>query len=100
MQTPFAVRINGSPANSYQFRPAAANITYSVQYDYEQARIYAGMSITEWDALPGTRQWIPDSGGRCKCDLIILYRMSQFIPAAANDAQGREMERKAKQKGR
>ena len=92
--------MNGSPADHYQFRPAAASITYALAFECEQARIYAGMSIAEWDALPGTRQWIPPSGGRSKCDLLILYRMSQFIPAAANDAQGREMERKAKLKGR
>lgn len=64
------------------------------------ARIHAGVSIAEWTALPGTRQWLPEGGGRCKADLLILYRMSNFIPAAASDAQARESERKAKMRGR
>lgn len=70
-------------------------------YEEEQARIYAGMSITEYDALPGTPQWIdPEKGGRSKSDLVMLYRMSNYIPAVAHDAAAREMERKAKQPGR
>ena len=71
-----------------------------MEYECESARIHAGMSIAEWDALPGTRQWLdPETGGRSKCDLLILYRMSNFIPAASNDAQAREVERKSRRKG-
>jgi len=94
------VRVNGAPADEYTFRPSAATITYSMEYECEMARIHAGVSITEWDALPGTRQWLSDAGGRCKCDLLILYRMANFIPAAANDAQARETERKARNRPR
>ncbi len=99
-QSPFAVKVNGSSADSYNFRPSAASITYSLEYESEMARVFAGLSIAEWSAMPGTRQWIPPTGGRCKCDILILYRMSNFIPAAANDAQSREMERKSKRGGR
>lgn len=97
-QSPFGVKVNGAPANQYNFLPSAATISYTIEYECEMARIFAGLSITEWDAMPGTRQWIPDTGGRCKCDILILYRMSNFIPAASNDAQSREAERKAKQR--
>jgi len=59
------------------------------------------MSPSEWDELPGTPQWIdPETGGRSKSHIVILFRMSNLIPSAAQDAQAREMERKAKQKGR
>lgn len=72
-------------------------IGYSMAYEEEQARIYAGMSTTEYDGLPGTPMWLDSENGqsRSKCHIIILYRMSHAIPAASNDAQGREMERKA-----
>ena len=70
-------------------------------FEAEQARIYAGIPIAEWDGMPGTDQWIdPHQGGRSKCDIIMLYRMSNAIPAASNDAQSREMERNAKRRGR
>lgn len=66
-------------------------------FEEEQARLHAGVSIQEWDALPGTQAWInPETGGRCKSDLIMLYRMSNWIPAAAQDASARQMERESK----
>jgi len=92
--------VNGAPADHYHFRPAAASISYALEYECESARIYAGISIAEWTLMPGTRQWLPETDGRCKCDILILYRMSNFIPAAANDAQAREMERKSRRPGR
>jgi hypothetical protein len=72
-------------------------VAYAFEYECECARIYAGISIAEWDAMPGTRQWLVS--GRCKCDLVILYRMSNFIPSAVQDAQGREIERKQRTRG-
>lgn len=66
-------------------------------YENEQARLYAGLSILEWDGLPGTDIWLdPETGGRSKSNLIMLWRISQWIPAAAQDAAIRESERQAK----
>jgi len=91
------VRINGRTPDEYAFKPAAATITYTMAYEEEQARLYGGLSITEWDNLPGNQFWInPDTGGRCKSDMIMLYRMSNWIPAAANDAAARQMERESR----
>lgn len=96
MLNPFGVKVNGSPIGDYNFRPSVATITYTLAYEQEQSRIYAGMSTVEYDALPGTPQWInPETGGRSKCDILILYRMSNAIPAAASDAAAKEMERNA-----
>lgn len=93
LQNPFGVKVNGAPIGEYQYRPSVVQVQYSPVYEYERARVFAGMSIAEWDALPGTPLWA--NGGRSKCDLIMLYRMSNDIPSAINDAQSREMERKA-----
>jgi hypothetical protein len=92
------VKVNGSPADEYSFRPAAAQITYSITYELECARVYAGIPLLEWERMPGTRAWLVEES-RCKCDILILFRMSQFIPAAVSDAQAREVERKSKRKG-
>lgn len=87
----------GKPIGDYSFRPAALTITYTLAYEEEQARIFAGMPPSEYDALPGTPMWInPDTGSRSKCHILVLYRMSNSIPAAANDANAREMERNAR----
>lgn len=90
---------NGSPIEDYHFRPSAATITYTLAYEEEQARIYSGMSTSEYDSLPGTPMWInPAIGGRSKCHILVLFRMSNTIPAVANDAASREMERDAKRR--
>lgn len=95
------MKANGEPIRDYHFRPAAATITYTMAYEQEQARIYAGMSVAEYDALPGTSAWIdPEIGGRSKSDLVMLYRMSNTIPAVANDAATRQMEADSKRHGR
>lgn len=79
----------------------AASISYSLDYELEQARIYAGLPIAEWDALPGTPDWIdPERPSRTKSHLLVLYRMSNVIPAAAQDAQIRQQENEAKWLGR
>jgi hypothetical protein len=76
-----------------------ASVTYAESYELEQARVYAGISIAEFDALPGTPEWM-QSGERSKAHILVLYRMSNAIPAAVSDAQSREMERKSKRGGR
>lgn len=93
--------MNGGAIDSYTFRPSAAAIAYSAAYEQEQARIYAGMSMAEYDSLPGTPEWCVGDE-RSKSHILMLYRMSNTIPAVASDAQARKAEHdmKAKRKGR
>lgn len=56
------------------------------------------MSIQEFDTMPASPEWALENE-RTKAHILVLYRMSNSIPAAINDAQSREIERKAKQKG-
>jgi hypothetical protein len=65
-------------------------------YELEQARLYAGLSAAEFDALPGTPAWAKGSDWRTKSHILILYRMSNAIPAVAQDAANRELERQSK----
>lgn len=84
---------NGSPIDDYALKPTAATITYTMAFEQEQARIWAGMSYEAYDALPGTPMWLdPLKGGRSKCHIIMVYRMQQYIPAVAQDAQVRQQE--------
>lgn len=66
-------------------------------YEEEQSRLYGELSIHEWDSMPGIPLWIdPEIGGRCKSEMIMLYRMSNWIPAAAQDVTARQIERDAR----
>jgi len=73
-------------------------ITYNDNYELEQARIYAGLSMNEFDALPGSPDWIVD-GERSKTHILVLYRMHNAIQASVSDAQVRDSEQKARRRG-
>lgn len=92
---------NGSPIEDYSYRPAVASITYTIAYELEQARLFAGITAGEFDVMPGVPEWCTDATGwRSKCHILILYRMSNSIPAVAQDASNRETERQSKMRHR
>jgi hypothetical protein len=93
------VRLNGAPIDDYAIRAPAAMITTTLEFEEEQARIAAGLTMEAYGALPGIPVWC-GAGERSKAHILIWYRMSQRIPAAANDAQARKMEREMKAKRR
>lgn len=52
----------------------------------------------EFDAMPASPEWAVEDE-RTKAHILVLYRMSNAIPAAVGDAQARESERKMKRRG-
>jgi hypothetical protein len=47
--------------------------------------------------MPGTPMWCTETTGwRSKCHILILWRMSKTIPAVADDAASKEMERNSR----
>ncbi len=64
-------------------------------YELEQSRLYAGLTAAEFDALPGAPEWCTEATGwRSKCHILLLYRMSNVIPAVVNDAAAKAMNRR------
>lgn len=90
--------VNGSPINEYRFLPSPGTIMYSLGFEMQQARIAAGLSLSEWDTLPGDPIWTTDDQPLCKAEVLIWFRMAQRIPAVSNDLQARDMQRKQRLK--
>ena len=91
------MKVDGNPIDEYVYRPQVATISYTIAYELEQARLYAGVTSAEFDSMPGSPEWCTEATGwRSKCHVLVLYRMSTAIPAAANDAAAKDMERKSK----
>lgn len=95
----FAVTINGSPLNDYQFRPSSSSITYTLGFEMRQAAAASGMTFPEFLALPGDPIWTNDENPVSKADVLIWYRLSQRIPAVQQDIQSREIELKSRRRG-
>lgn len=88
---------NGAPIGEYRFRPAVASISFTLAFEEEEARKESGLTMAEYDALPGTPMWIdPDRHRLSKSDIIVLYRNANLIPMVGQDAAASKMERDAK----
>lgn len=93
--------MDGSPIEDYHYRPQITTITYSLDYELEQARLFAGLTASEFDKMPGSPEWCNEqSGWRSKAHILVLYRMHNNIPAVAQDAANKEMERQSKMRRR
>lgn len=61
----------------------------------QTARVDMGLSLAEFDALPGNGCWVDmDNPTLSKADVLMIYRRSRAIPAVMNDAQNRESTKK------
>lgn len=62
-------------------------ISYNLAFEEQLARIWAGLSEAEYAALPGAPRWVdPETGGRSKAEVLVLYRMNNRIGAVSQDA--------------
>lgn len=96
---PFRVMANQSDIQEYALRPGPVRLQYTLEFEQHLAREEAGLSLKEYQALPGNPVWLGEGDWWSKAHVIAWYRLKQLIPAVANDAQSRELERKMKQRG-
>lgn len=61
----------------------------------QAARVELGLTLEEFDALPGNPCWVSvDDPTLSKAHVIMLYRRSKAIPAVMSDAQARDAQKK------
>lgn len=88
--------VNGAPIDQYTYLPGPVTVQYKLAFEEQEARVSEGLTISEYEALPGTPRWVlPDGPEWTKCHVLMRYRMSRAIPAVGQDAQAREMKRRA-----
>lgn len=53
----------------------------------ERARIYCGISLSEYQALPGTLDWAEEgeAGIVCKCDVIAVWLVANQLDSVIED---------------
>lgn len=93
MRQRFGITANGNPIQSWRLDRTPVRIRASFAFEEESARLHMGLSKAEYDALPGTRDWIGEEGQLCKADVVAFYRATILIPAVMSDAQVRAMKR-------
>lgn len=66
-------------------------MTYSLAFEELQALTAMGMTLADYEALPGTPDWInPAHPTLCKSDVIAWYRLSGRIPAVQQTAAAKK----------
>lgn len=61
----------------------------------QTARVEMGLSMAEFDTLPGNGCWVDmNNPTLSKADVLMIYRRNRAIPAVMADAQNREMSKK------
>lgn len=93
--TDFSVQVNGYPIDDYTYLKAPASVTYTLEYEMQAARVEMGLTLAEFDALPGNPCWVDvDNPTLSKSDILIIYRRNKAIPSVMSDAQARDAQRK------
>jgi len=60
-----------------------------------EAQAAMGLTLGEYDALPGTPDWVDlDNPTLSKCEVIAWYRLSRRIPALMAEAANKKAKRR------
>jgi hypothetical protein len=78
---------NSRDAHEYSFkRKSKGQVASSIALEEEMARVWAGLSISEYEALVGNPDWVnPFKPSRSKADIVAAYRMANLMEAIQND---------------
>ena len=59
--------------------------------ELEDARVLAGISITEFSSMPGSHIWLKSNQHMCKADLLVWYRMTRYTDGVLEDIKSNKM---------
>lgn len=80
------MQANGDDIRTYPLDRTPVYIEYSLYFEAERARVQAGLSLAEFNALPGSPEWCTDASPVSKCDLIAFMRLDQLVNLVMQDA--------------
>lgn len=52
-----------------------ATIEYTLDFEEQEARVYAGLSLVEYEQMPGNMEWCTPDQPMSKAELIVLRRL-------------------------
>lgn len=92
MQAPdFQVLAKGDDIERYPLPKPPIDIIHRGVFEELEARTIAGLSQAEYDSLPGTPDWLVDSGPTISKSHVVAYaRLKRRIEAVYMDAQQRQ----------
>lgn len=86
----FQVKADFADIEFYSLEKGSVQIGYNIAFELQEARVAAGISISEFDAMPGIPMWMKPTDSMSKCHLLVWFRKHRLVEAAQNSAQIRE----------
>lgn len=77
----------------YPLERPPINVTYTLAFEEYQAWVAMGLTLDEYNALPGTPDWADADHPLSKCDVIAWYRLSGRIRVVMEDAAAKKSKR-------
>ena len=83
----FKAIVNNNDAKRYRFkRRSKGSIASSASLEQEMARVWAGLSLAEFDDLPGNPEWVNyHNPKRSKASIVAAYRMANLLDSIQDD---------------
>lgn len=81
----FRATINQNDIMRYPLKKAPATITYSIDFEEHEARIHAGLSLKEYNDLPGDPAWCTEQFPVSKAEILVSFRLHYQILAVQDD---------------
>lgn len=75
----FKVTVNGSNIRSYPFPKSPIQITMEMEFEEQEARIFAGLTLQEYDQLPGGSRWCDAKHPMSKSQIVAMYQLHKLI---------------------
>lgn len=73
---------------------SAVTIRYSPDFEANEARIFAGLSVAEFEAMPGTPRWCDEAHPISKSSILAQYQLHILIAAVRDDAERKKKVRR------
>lgn len=71
----------------YPLPNSPLTIDYTLDFEEQQARVFAGLGLEEYMRLPGAPRWRGNEHMLSKSEVLVLYRMNRRIDAVIEDVR-------------
>lgn len=96
----FQILANNRDIDQYKIEKGPVSISYTMPFAMMEAREAAGITVEEWEELPGIPLCMADEDDYSKAHIITWWKYRNQIEAVNKTAQNREFRRRAKRGGK
>lgn len=90
---------NGDVIEHFHVRQGPVAIAYNTSFELHEARKAAGVTLAEFNRMPGIPAWVGERDTMSKAHLLVWYRYHKRIEAVQAEANIRQIETERRRRG-